>query len=245
MVERDSPGQGGSSPKKGSCQVNSAHMQNDIGPNQLALYRWREKCGLLDEKQRGDLLRAKLRLYPVLFLKGLVKAAILLSKSPWRIYQLLSEMEELHYRPRQRMKKGRGCVIDKQTWLINGRNIFLGDHVKISAYTAIMAGHHSQVHIGSDTMIGPGVLVTSFNHGFYQRDMPMKYQPYIEDAETSVRIGEDVWIGAHAIILPGSVIGSHSIIAAGALVKGEIPANSIFRRKSEPVLSTRPEVRGS
>lgn len=43
-----------------------------------------------------------------------------------------------------------------------------------------------------------------------------------------VIIGENVWLGTGCIILPGVKIGNNSIIAAGSVVNGEVPANSIF-----------------
>jgi len=45
--------------------------------------------------------------------------------------------------------------------------------------------------------------------------------------EGSVDIGEDVWIGANVVILPGSRIGSGCVIGAGAVVKGELPADQV------------------
>lgn len=42
-----------------------------------------------------------------------------------------------------------------------------------------------------------------------------------------VRIGSNVWLGANVTICPGAVIGDNSIIGAGSVVVGDIPANSI------------------
>ncbi len=50
-------------------------------------------------------------------------------------------------------------------------------------------------------------------------DAPTRYSPVI--------IGGNVWIGANSMILPGAVIGDHTVVAAGSIVTGEIPAKSL------------------
>lgn len=42
-----------------------------------------------------------------------------------------------------------------------------------------------------------------------------------------VNIGENVWIGANVVILRGTNIGNNSVIAAGSIINGNIPANKI------------------
>jgi acetyltransferase-like isoleucine patch superfamily enzyme len=46
-------------------------------------------------------------------------------------------------------------------------------------------------------------------------------------ATSPVVIGNDVWIGANAVILPGVTIGSHAVVAAGAVVTKDVPGNCI------------------
>ncbi len=40
-------------------------------------------------------------------------------------------------------------------------------------------------------------------------------------------IGDDIWIGANAVILPGVTIGSHSVVAAGSVVTKDVPPHSL------------------
>ena len=49
----------------------------------------------------------------------------------------------------------------------------------------------------------------------------------INNAVGDVVIGDDVWIGANAVILPGVTIGSHVVVAAGAVVTKDVPANTL------------------
>jgi acetyltransferase-like isoleucine patch superfamily enzyme len=139
----------------------------------------------------------------------------------------------------RQLVRGKGCVIDHQTWLINGGNIFLGDFVKVSSYSALMAGSNSTIRIGTNTIISTGVVIVSFNHGDSSRSVPIRYQPWIDLAEKSIEIGSDVWIGAHVTILPGARIGDGAIIGAGSLVKGDVAPRTVYFNPQNPIIRER------
>jgi acetyltransferase-like isoleucine patch superfamily enzyme len=69
--------------------------------------------------------------------------------------------------------------------------------------------------IGSHTLLGPGVLVTTLAHRYDSLALPVEAR--------SVRIGSRVWIGARAVILPGVTVGDGAIVAAGAVVAADVP----------------------
>lgn len=73
-------------------------------------------------------------------------------------------------------------------------------------------------------MIAGGVLICGVNHGHAMQGMPMRQQP-VEAAP--VVIGQDVWIGMGAILLPGVTIGDGAIVGAGAVVTTDVPAGSV------------------
>lgn len=75
--------------------------------------------------------------------------------------------------------------------------------------------------IGRDVMLGPEVIILSGGHEFSRIDVPMRHQGAVE--RRPVVVGDDVWIGTRAIILPGVRIGSHSIIGAGSVVTKDVP----------------------
>lgn len=79
--------------------------------------------------------------------------------------------------------------------------------------------------VGKDVMMGPDVIVIGENHRFASLDVPMHAQGNKE--YPPVRIEDDVWIGARAIILPGITIGKGAIIGAGAVVTKDVPAFAI------------------
>jgi maltose O-acetyltransferase len=77
--------------------------------------------------------------------------------------------------------------------------------------------------IGDDVMMGPEVLIYTSNHTM-EAGIPMRLQPL---KSAPVHIGNDVWIGARCIILPGVTIGDGAVLAAGAVVTRAVPANAI------------------
>lgn len=76
------------------------------------------------------------------------------------------------------------------------------------------------VCIGKDVMMGPEVVILGVNHRFDDCERPMIEQGYHD--RKPVAIGDDVWIGTRAIILPGVRIGRGAIVAAGAVVTRDV-----------------------
>lgn len=74
-------------------------------------------------------------------------------------------------------------------------------------------------------MMGTDVTIITRNHRFDRTDIPMMEQGFEE--ERPVYIGNDVWIGDRALILPGVHVGDGSIITAGAVVTKDVPPYSI------------------
>jgi galactoside O-acetyltransferase len=78
--------------------------------------------------------------------------------------------------------------------------------------------------IGNNVMMGPFVFVETANHRFDRLDAPVREQG-LEYAQ--VTINDDVWIGANSTILPGVTIGKGAVIAAGAVVTKDVPADAV------------------
>ena len=100
-----------------------------------------------------------------------------------------------------------------------GTNVCIGDHFNIRAAGA-------PIKVGNDVLIANNVTIVSSNHGFL-KGIPIVQQPWVS-RQNGVRIGDDVWIGANAVILPGAEISDGAIVAAGAVVRSYIPANEIW-----------------
>jgi len=125
---------------------------------------------------------------------------------------------------RQLGAMGEGTVIKPSASLAYPQNIFLGKKVGINRYVHLWAGPNSKIIIGDYSAISPHSFITSDNHGTRRGEL-FQLQPGVE---ADVVIGSDVWVGAHAIILPGVKIGDGAVVAAGAVVTKDIPPNTIF-----------------
>lgn len=99
-----------------------------------------------------------------------------------------------------------------------GKNIHIGKNVFINA------GCHFQdqggIYIGDGAQIGHNVVLATLNHDL----IPENRKTVIP---APIIIGKNVWIGANATILSGVTIGDNSVIAAGAVVTKDVPANVV------------------
>lgn len=80
-----------------------------------------------------------------------------------------------------------------------------------------------EIIIGNDVQIGPKTVIWGRDHGIVKGELIRK-QPRVK---RSIRIGNDVWIGANATILKGVCIGNGAVIGAGSVVTRDIPENAI------------------
>jgi acetyltransferase-like isoleucine patch superfamily enzyme len=97
-----------------------------------------------------------------------------------------------------------------------GRRTFLGEG-------SIIRGQGG-VHVGDNVLFGPRVLVMAVNHVFSDPDRPVMDQGI---TAAGIRIEDNAWIGAGAIILDGVVVGRGACIGAGAVVTSSIPARTL------------------
>lgn len=100
--------------------------------------------------------------------------------------------------------------------------IKIGDNCTVNNY-AILYGQGG-LEIGDDVRISASVMIIPMNHIFEDPDIPIWKQGI---KAIGIKIEDDVWIGAGAIILDGVTIGKGSVIGAGAVVTKNIPQYSI------------------
>lgn len=99
-----------------------------------------------------------------------------------------------------------------------GSNVFLNSGCIITAREKVIIGNH--------TIFGPNVIVYDNDHKVCNgRVLDNEYET------APVTIGSNVWIGAGAVILKGSYIGDHCVIAAGSVIKGRIESNHMVIQK--------------
>jgi acetyltransferase-like isoleucine patch superfamily enzyme len=83
---------------------------------------------------------------------------------------------------------------------------------------------HQSIGIGDDVWTGPYVYITDQNHGYVDPDTPIGRQLPVN---RPVTIGAGSWLGAGVIVLPGARIGRNVVIAAGSVVRGEVPDHCV------------------
>ncbi|MDH4189227.1 MAG: acetyltransferase [Betaproteobacteria bacterium] len=118
-------------------------------------------------------------------------------------------------------KCGKNVNIRPHVYFSSGAHISIGDDSMIGERSTIGSG--ANVYIGNQVLMGPECLIYTSNHGT-KLGIPMKLQPYVFN---DVHIGNDVWIGARCIILAGVRIEDGAVIAAGAVVSKNVPADTI------------------
>jgi acetyltransferase-like isoleucine patch superfamily enzyme len=139
---------------------------------------------------------------------------------------------------------GRGCKIHADASVDASRSpgVRFGDKVTLNRYAYVQGGNGGVrlgdrveinnfcivngtggVDIGDCTVIGPGARIISYQHR-HARGATIQSQPV--DARP-IRIGRDVWLGANAIILAGVTIGDGAVVAAGAVVRNDVPAYAV------------------
>ena len=97
-----------------------------------------------------------------------------------------------------------------------GFNIHVGDNFYANYGCTILDG--CKVTIGNNVFLGPNVQIYTASYPVYA---PLRNEGYEYGEE--ITIGDDVWVGGNATILPGAHIGTNVVIGAGSVVTGDIP----------------------
>ncbi|MCE9619626.1 MAG: acyltransferase [Planctomycetes bacterium] len=119
-----------------------------------------------------------------------------------------------------------------------GGSIRVGHHTAFNNNAHINASVGGSIVIGKHCAIGPNVVMRTANHRF---DDATKLIQESGHEPADIRIGDDVWIGANAVILGGTSIGDGAIIGAGAVVTKDVPSNAIAAGVPAKVLRYRGE----
>ena len=91
-------------------------------------------------------------------------------------------------------------------------------------HNVTLTASNGRIVIGDDALIGPNVVVRAANHEYSDIDRPIRVQGHRFGV---VEIGNDVWIGANAVVTSGARIGDQAIVGAGSVVTGDVPPRAI------------------
>ncbi len=110
--------------------------------------------------------------------------------------------------------------------------VSIGTRSTVNPYAVV----RGEVQLGDGVRIGSHACILGFNHNADDPTRPIYTQG---TSAKGITIGDDVWIGSHAVILDGVKVGSHSIIAAGAIVVKEVPEYSVVAGNPARILRDR------
>lgn len=116
---------------------------------------------------------------------------------------------------------GEDCFIElpfRANW--GGKNLHFGNRVYANFNLTVV--DDGEILVGDKVMFGPNVTIATANHPIEPslREDCMQYNK-------PVHIGENVWVGAGTVIVPGVTIGKNSVIGAGSVVVKDIPENVV------------------
>ena len=144
-----------------------------------------------------------------------------------RAKKITVEMNNTYHTPeklRKLFSKLTGQKIDESFGLFPpfytdyGQNITVGKNVFINSGCCFQ--DQGGIEIGDNVLIGQQVVIATLNHD-------LNPQKRANMLPAPVKIGNGVWIGAHATILAGVTVGDGAVIAAGAVFTKDVPENTV------------------
>lgn len=128
----------------------------------------------------------------------------------WLLYKLLFK------------RIGKLGIIYRGVYFLNTSKLVIGNNLTINIGALIDA--RGGIEIGDNVMIGPNVVIVSFDHNIHDLSQPMQCA---EPIYKKIIIGNDVWVGANAVIKCGVKIGNGAVVAAGSIVTKDVEEFSI------------------
>lgn len=147
----------------------------------------------------------------------------------------LSPLSEITLERGAHLRFGRGFRLrdGAKLRIRRGGELTIGSNSSVNTNNFIVC--HEKITIGDNVQLSPNVQIYDHDHDYRAHGgvAAMKYKT------APVEIGNNVWIGANCVILRGTKIGDNCVVAAGSIVKGEFPANTLIIQKRTTELITR------
>ena len=156
--------------------------------------------------------------YKVIYFKN-INSSVFVMQSKSRI-DVFSKKSKINIGKFVFIRKNTTIRIDDESTLDIGDHVFMNDNCNINCA--------NKISIGSYTKIAPNVSINDHDHNYKG----------VEGANLikgEVIIGKNVWIGSNSVILRGTVIEDNAVVAAGSVVKGHVPKDSLFLNKRDNV----------
>ena len=141
----------------------------------------------------------------------------------WEFNQLKPSQysEKMKYMKEMFAECGDNCYVElpfRANW--GGHHVHFGNGIYANSNLTIVDDGH--VYVGDKVMFGPNVTIATANHPI-EPTLREKGLQYNKD----VYIGENTWIGAGVIIVPGVRIGKNAVIGGGSVVTKDVPDNVV------------------
>ena len=115
-------------------------------------------------------------------------------------------------------KVGHGVVIRHDVRIMWPWKFSIGDHSWLGEGLRVI--NLEKIEIGTNVCISQGVMLCSGSHDYRKISFPYRNQP--------IRVGDSSWIAARAMVLPGVTVGAGAVIAAGEVVRSDVPDNTLL-----------------
>jgi acetyltransferase-like isoleucine patch superfamily enzyme len=139
----------------------------------------------------------------------------------WLLRPISTRLERLQHEALKRSlgSCGNNVVIGQPTRIEAPHKVAIGNDVAIAPYVHMWG--NAGIRIGDRTMIASHVAISSATH---DPDAPVMRRTLVE---RPIVIEDDVWIGAHAVILPGVTIGARAVVGAGSVVDADVAPDTV------------------
>ena len=187
-----------------------------------------------------------------LFIRNLAKRLIMMLRGYFFLYQKVFLGKNCNISNKPNIIFRRNVTIENNV-TIDGyakNKLIFGDNVKIGAYSLVTCTSHLSkygvgltignnsatgrftefgasggIEIGNDVIMGSYISFHSENHNFLDTSKLIREQGV---TSKGIKIGNNVWVGAKATFLDGSIVGDNCVVAAGAVVNGVFPNNVVI-----------------
>jgi maltose O-acetyltransferase len=156
--------------------------------------------------------------------------AAILERIVLRVRRYVADLEERKLRESLHFC-GRNVQIYPPVVFYGAEALDIGDNTSIAPYVHIWCG--GRVIIGANCMIGSHVAISSLTHDYRAPEMSRTI------VAKPVIVGDGVWIGSHAVIMPGVTLGDGCVVGAGSIVTRDVPSNAITHGVPAKVASYR------
>ncbi|EME5357385.1 hypothetical protein N0603_26015 [Pseudomonas aeruginosa] len=200
-------------------------------------------------KKISSLLRAI-----ILFVKGLRKGWLF---SPFASVSAAGEISLAQH------VSVRGAKLNAEYGeIILSEGVWVNDHVEINSTRRVSIGMgttlqrnvtiNGEVSIGAECLFAPNVFISSTSHVYdyhpmlsiREQERRISREEFLQRYNKPILIGDDVWLGANVVLMPGVTIGSHVVVGANSVVNIDIPSGVIAAGVPVRIIKKRPGYEG-